>query len=83
MQIDEYVPITTPINIANKNPLIAGPPNRNIISITKNKIIEVLNVRLNVVFKDLLITSSLFSPYFFAFKFSRIRSKTITVSFIE
>ena len=53
------------------------------IKITKNRIIDVLNVLLNVVFRDLLIISSLFSPSFFARKFSRIRSNTITVSFIE
>ena len=54
---DEYVPITTPTNNANKKPLIAGPPKMNIIKTTTNKIMDVLNVRLNVVFKDLLMIS--------------------------
>ena len=54
---DEYVPIITPTNKANKNPLIAGPPKMNMINTTTNNIIEVLNVRLNVVFNDLLMIS--------------------------
>ena len=49
---EEYVPITTPTSIANKNPLIAGPPKMNMIKTTTNKIMDVLNVRLKVLFND-------------------------------
>ena len=56
-QSDEYVPITTPTSKANKNPLMAGPPKMNIIKTTTNRIIEVLNVLLKVVFNDLLTMS--------------------------
>jgi hypothetical protein len=54
---EEYVPIITPTNNANKNPLIEGPPKINMINTTTNKIMEVLNVRLRVVFKDRLMIS--------------------------
>ena len=53
-QSDEYVPITTPTNKANKKPLIEEPPKMNMINTTMKRIMEVLNVRLKVVFKDLL-----------------------------
>lgn len=54
-QSEEYVPMTTPINNANKNPLIAGPPKKNMINNTTNNTIDVLKVLLNVVFNELLI----------------------------
>ena len=54
---EEYVPIITPTNNANKNPFIAAPPKMNMIKTTTNKIIDVLNVLLNVVFNDLLMMS--------------------------
>jgi hypothetical protein len=54
---DEYVPISTPTNNANRNPLMDGPPKINMINTTTNRIIEVLKVRLKVVFRDRLMIS--------------------------
>ena len=54
---EEYVPIITPTSNANKNPLIEDPPKINMINTTINKIMEVLNVRLRVVFRDRLMIS--------------------------
>lgn len=56
-QSEEYVPMITPINKANKKPLIAAPPKINMIKHTKNKDNDVLTVLLNVVFNDLLMIS--------------------------
>ena len=56
-QSEEYVPMITPTNKAKRNPLIEGPPKMNIINTTTNNIMEVLKVRLKVVFKERLMIS--------------------------
>src|ERR1035437_2035544 len=50
IQMDEYVPITIPINNANENPRIVSPPKMKIANNTKKIVNEVLIVRLNVLF---------------------------------
>ena len=50
---EEYVPIITPTNNANKNPLIDGPPKINMINTTTNKIGNGDNARVRVHTKDI------------------------------
>ena len=71
-----------PINIANANPLVTSPPKMNKIKITKNTVNEVITVRLNVSLIARLMMLALSEP-FINLESSRIRSYTITVSFIE
>lgn len=57
IQIEEYVPTTTPTIKAKTNPLIAAPPNKKITKSTTNVVIEVFIVLESVEFNELLICS--------------------------
>ena len=72
----------TPINIAKEKPLVTSPPKMNKIKIVKNTVKDVIIVRLNVWLMALLMIVALSTP-FIIWLSSRIRSYTITVSFIE
>lgn len=62
MNNDEYVPTITPTIKAKMNPLIAAPPNMKMINNTMKVVIDVLIVRDNVEFNDLLMFSVSFVP---------------------
>ena len=83
IKIELYVPMTTPIIRAKINPLILSPPKLKMVNRTTNVESEVLMVRESVLFKASLINvlSSRFPLY--RPTYSRIRSKTTTVSLIE
>ena len=46
--MEEYVPVITPINIANAKPLVTSPPTRNKIRMVRNTVNDVIMVRLSV-----------------------------------
>ena len=68
--------------MANAKPLVTSPPTRNRIRIVRNTVNEVMIVRLSVSLIARLITDALSAPVISRLS-SRIRSYTITVSFIE
>src|SRR6185312_12981157 len=82
MKIDEYVPIIMPITSAYENPFSTWPPKRYRDNAVSSVRPEVNTVRLNV-WLMLAFTSSLKEPRRCSLMFSRIRSKTTMVSFIE
>lgn len=55
---EEYVPTKIPMRMANINPLITTPPKIKMINNTNNVVIDVLMVRLNVVFNEALMVWS-------------------------
>lgn len=57
-KIEEYVPTTTPMIIANANPLMFPPPNMNNIKTTNKVVNDVTIVLLNVLLIARLSTSS-------------------------
>src|SRR5690606_18997690 len=80
--IEENVPVITPISIANAKPRVTSPPTINKINTTKNTVSEVIMVRGKVSLIARLTTDFLSSSGFLR-KYSRIRSNTMIVSFIE
>ena len=80
--IQDSVPNTTPRIIANENERMLSPPKMNIVSNTRSVEDEVLMVRASVWLIDTLkvVWKSHFGC---SLRFSRMRSKTITVSLIE
>ena len=81
-KMEEYVPVTTPINIANAKPRVTSPPNINKARIVKNTVNDVMIVRLSVSLIARLMIVALFAP-FISREYSLILSNTITVSFME
>ena len=81
-KILEYVPIITPIIIANENVFSTSPPKRNNIRTTKKVVREVTIVRLKESFILWLITV-INVEFLSIFEFSRILSKITIVSFKE
>ena len=67
---------------ANTNPLMLSPPKMNIAINTIKVVNEVLNVRPRVEFNASLNTDAV-SRLGYRLLYSRTRSKTTTVSFIE
>ena len=82
MKIDDSVPNTTPRIIANENERIESPPRKKIQSNTINVDTEVLTVRAKVWLIDVL-NAVCISHFWCILRFSRIRSKTTTLSLIE
>ena len=82
MKRDESVPTTTPIVITRENAKIEGPPNRTNASKTRRVVPEVIIVRPRVTFKA-WFTTSVKEDFRIIFSSSRIRSKTMIVSFNE
>ena len=80
--IEDSVPNTTPRIIANENERMLSPPKMNIVSNTRSVEDEVLMVRASVWLIDTLkvVWKSHFGC---SLRFSRMRSKTITLSLIE
>ena len=80
--IDEYVPTMMPTTIANAKWLMISPPNMNNARTVKNVNPDVKIVRLSVwLMLSFMIVSRASRRR--NFKFSRIRSKTTIVSFME
>src|SRR5205823_2383904 len=82
INIDEYVPTMMPTTSAKENPLRTCPPKRYSDTAVRNVSPDVKMVRLNVWLTLRLIRDSRGSRRRI-FRFSRIRSNTTIVSFIE
>ena len=82
MKIDDRVPNTTPSIIANENERMESPPRKKIQSNTINVDTEVLTVRARVWLIEVLKVVCV-SHFGCILRFSRIRSKTTTLSLIE
>src|SRR5208283_4540436 len=80
--IDEYVPIRIPITNASENPRNTSPPNRYNDSTVRKVSPDVRMVRLSV-WLMLLLTMSASGSRRKSLMFSRMRSNTTMVSFIE
>jgi len=82
MKIDEKVPTTIPITSASENPRSTGPPNTSNESAASSVSPEVNTVRLNVwLMLRLIVWAS--GSRSLQRRFSRMRSNTTMVSFIE
>src|SRR5699024_7958762 len=81
-KMEEYVPTVTPMINENMNPRMASVPKKKMATNTRKVVMAVLMVRLSVLLIDALtflrIPQLGCTP-----KYSRIRSKTTTVSLIE
>ena len=82
MKTDEYVPKMIPITRANEKPFNTWPPTKYHDNAVNNVKPLVRTVRLSVWFTLMLIRFSSDSRRMI-FKFSRMRSNTTIVSFIE
>lgn len=83
MQIEEYVPTTTPISSANANPCNEPVPKTRMANRTTMIVIDVLNVLDNVLFKALLTTKLIPWDLPPPLTLSLTLSNTTTVSLIE
>ena len=81
-KIDEYVPTTTPIIIANENPFNISPPKIYIANSASKVVVDVMSVLDNVWLVERFEISVIEILEYF-FKVSLIRSKITTVSFME
>src|SRR5882757_8990143 len=81
-KIDEYVPTITPMFIANANSFTTPVPKMFMINVVANTVDEVKIVRTSISLIEMSMMRSIFLSLSFAW-FSRIRSKTITVSLTE
>ena len=82
MVMEEQAPASTPIISGSVNSRIAGPVMMNSGTMTISVVKEVIN-DLPKVWEILLSINSSVPPRLEYFRFSRIRSKTTMVSFIE
>ena len=81
-KIDESVPMTTPRIMAKENERMASPPKKKMQRSTKSVVNEVMIVRVSVLLIESLNSFSV-SRVGKSVRFSRIRSKTTTLSLIE
>lgn len=82
MKIEENVPTAIPITRTRENPCRTGPPKNNRESAVRKVKPEVRTVRLSVwLMLRLIVRAS--GSRLCARRFSRMRSKTTIVSFIE
>ena len=81
-KIDEYVPTITPMFIANAKFFTTPVPKMFMISVVANTVDDVRIVRTSISLIEMSMMRSIFLSLSLAW-FSRIRSKTITVSLTE
>ena len=81
-KIDEYVPTITPTFIANAKFFTRPVPKMFMISVVANTVDDVRIVRTSISLSEISMMRSSFLSFSLAW-FSRIRSKTITVSLTE
>src|SRR4029078_7929662 len=81
-KIYEYVPTMTPMFIANAKLFTRPVPKMFMMSVVANTVEDVRIVRTSISLMEMSMTRSIGFAFVFAF-LSRIRSKTITVSFTE
>ncbi len=80
--MDEYVPIITPIIMANEKPFKISPPKTKIDPSANKVVTDVIIVLDNVSFIEVFEMSSMVLDEYLE-RFSLIRSYITTVSFIE
>jgi len=82
MKIDEYVPTMIPMIMTNENPRSTSPPRKKRTTTTTKVSSDVRTVRDSVWLMEWFTSSASGARRFFS-RFSRIRSKTTTVSLTE
>src|SRR4051812_45504271 len=82
MKMDEEVPTTIPNSITQANPEIDSPPNSASGRLARNTVIDVPSVRFRVSLIDRSINSRN-GIVLYLRRFSRTRSYTTTLSFVE